>query len=263
MTVFTDGSETTQTEQTSDHLTTGTQPQDSFVKKIVETKGQQWGDPEVLAKGKLEADNYIKNLEDQLAELKGELDKQDYSKTLLEQLRGRATEATTVNRGESNSEGSHANGSTTTGDNTSQPVSEDTLQSLVEKTLTDRERNATLKQNITTVNSELEKRFGTEAPKKVQEKATQLGVSIDRLRELASESPSAFFTLIGEKPPAPQSSGQGSIRTESLHEKPSGERDWSYYQNIRKTNKALYYSASTQQQMYADKARMGERFGNT
>jgi hypothetical protein len=56
----------------------GTQPQESYLQKLVETRGDNWKDPEVLAKGKLEADAYIKNLEDQLAQMREDLGKQDF-----------------------------------------------------------------------------------------------------------------------------------------------------------------------------------------
>ncbi len=45
------------------------QTQDSFVDQLAQTKGENWRDPEVLAKGKIEADTYIQNLEGQLLEI--------------------------------------------------------------------------------------------------------------------------------------------------------------------------------------------------
>jgi hypothetical protein len=62
--VFTEGTateQTTQPEQTQE----ATPPQDSFLSKLVEAKGENWSNPEVLAKGKLEADSYIQTLETQ------------------------------------------------------------------------------------------------------------------------------------------------------------------------------------------------------
>jgi hypothetical protein len=51
----------------------------------------------VLAKGKLEADGYIKTLEDQLTAMREDLGKQEYSKQLLDQLQNKATAPTNVN----------------------------------------------------------------------------------------------------------------------------------------------------------------------
>jgi len=191
--VFTDSAATKQPEQNAEQTQTEASPQTSFLDKLVETKGENWRDPETLAKGKLEADGYIKNLEDQLVQMREDMKKQDYQADLLAQLQNKATETTTVNNGESNNN----NGSIDT-QNTTGVVDEDTLKSLVEKTLTQREKNSTVQQNLSQVDKELESSFGTEAAATVQKKAEELGMSMDRLRDIASESPSAFFTLIGQ-----------------------------------------------------------------
>jgi len=70
--------------------------QESYLAKLVATKGENWKDPEVLAKGKLEADGYIKNLEDQLTQMREDLQKQDYAKTLLEELQTKAVGLNTM-----------------------------------------------------------------------------------------------------------------------------------------------------------------------
>ena len=54
---------------------------------------------------------------------------------------------------------------------------------------------------------------------------------------------------------------QGSVRTEGVNMQNSTERDFSYYQKLRRENRNLYYSAKTQQQMFQDKGRLGEKFG--
>ena len=47
----------------------------SYVKELVGQRGDKWSDPEVIAKGKLEADRHIGELERQLAELREDLSK--------------------------------------------------------------------------------------------------------------------------------------------------------------------------------------------
>jgi hypothetical protein len=72
------------TEQATPEATPTTE---SFVAKLVETRGENWSDPEMIAKGKIEADNHIAELERQIAEMREDLSKQDYSKSLLELYR--------------------------------------------------------------------------------------------------------------------------------------------------------------------------------
>lgn len=253
--VFTDSAATAQTEQTTEQTTTETSPQESFVQKLVEAKGENWKDPEVLAKGKLEADGYIKTLEDQLAQMREDMKKQDYQAQILEQLQNKATESTAVNNEVPNN-----NGDINT-QNTTAAVDEETLKSLVEQTLTQREKDNTVQQNLSQVDKELESSFGTEAAATVQKKAQELGMSMDRLRDIAAESPSAFFTLIGQPQKTFSPMVQGSVRTEGVNMQASTERDWSYYQKLRRENRNLYYSPKVQQQMFQDKARLGEKFG--
>ena len=76
--VFTDGTATAQTEQNAEQMQQETTPSESYLQKLVEAKGENWKDPEVLAKGKLEADGYIKTLEEQLAQMREDLKKQEY-----------------------------------------------------------------------------------------------------------------------------------------------------------------------------------------
>mgnify|MGYP003631559123 FL=1 len=261
MSVFdTDSSQTTDGSQnTESAFQTETQPQDSFLGKLVETKGQQWNDPEVLAKGKLEADTYISNLEGQLKELKEDLGKQDYAKSLLEQLQNRATDTTNVN---TEVQSNNNNTSGTEAGNTQPDQSESTLKSLVEQTLTERDQQNAVKQNLNSVNEQLEQMYGTEAKIEIEKKASALGMSVNRLQDIASESPTAFFTLIGEQRRNTQPMVTGTIRTEGVNmQSGNQERNWEYYQNLRRTNKNLYYNPKTQQSLLDDRERLGSKFG--
>jgi hypothetical protein len=42
---------------------------------------------------------------------------------------------------------------------------------------------------------------------------------------------------------------QGSVRTEGVNMQASTERDWSYYQKLRRENRNLYYTPKIQQQL--------------
>jgi hypothetical protein len=253
--VFTDNTETKQENQNNENQGQETPQQESFLDKLVQAKGENWRDPETLAKGKLEADGYIKNLEDQLATMREDMKKQDYQNEILTQLQNKATETSAVKTEVPN------NNTSVDTQNTTGAVNEEDLKSLVEKALTEREKNNTVQQNLSQVDKELENSFGTEAEATVKKKAQELGMSMDRLREIASESPTAFFTLIGEQQKSFSPLVQGSVRTEGVNMQSSTERDFNYYQKLRRENRNLYYSAKTQQQMFEDKNRLGEKFG--
>jgi len=254
--VFTDGTATAQTEQNAEQTQQEATPQESYLQKLVEAKGENWKDPEVLAKGKLEADGYIKTLEEQLAQMREDLKKKEYQAQVLEQLQNKAADSTAAKNGVPNDNGS-AEAQNTTGN-----LSEEDLKSLVEKTLTQREKETSVKQNLSQVDKALDDMFGTEALSVVQKKAQELGMSIERMQDIAAESPNAFFALIGEKPKQPMNPMiQGSVRTEGVNMQASAERDWSYYQKLRRENKNLYYTPKIQQQLMEDKMRLGDKFG--
>jgi hypothetical protein len=190
--------------------------------------------------------------------MREDLGKQDYASQILQQLEGKASATTNEKPLESNNN----NGGTNTEGNTNLAVSEDDLKSLVEKTLTERENQATANQNISTVDSVLQETYGTEAHNMLVNKSQELGISMERMQQLAAESPSAFFALIGEKQQTFKPITQGSVRTESVNMQNSSERNWQYYQKLRRENRNLYYSPKIQQQLMEDKMRMGDKFGN-
>lgn len=231
------------------------QNQDSFVEKLASERGDNWRDPEVIAKGKIESDTHIKELERQLEEMREDLSKQDYANQLLQQLQNKAPASTA----ESVVAPTHEGG--TTEANTQPEISEDVLKSLVEKTLTEREFANTKQQNIDSVTQQMQEKYGTDAQMIINRKAEELGITAQRMEELASESPSAFLTLIGEPGVPSPNLTRGSVNTNGLGQA-STERDFSYYQKMRRENRSGYYSPKVQQQMMEDRMRLGDRWGS-
>lgn len=242
-----------QTKGQDGNQTQQTQTQEDWLAKVVEVKGEAFKDPQVLAKSKLESDNYIKQLETQLTELRTELTKEEAAKKLLAELQGR--------RQDPNANPVPKQGETNPSD-TKPELSEDVIQRLVEKTLSDREQANSAQQNAKMVQDQLTQKYGTEAKAHVENKAKELGMSFDRLSALAAESPTAFMTLIGEPKPEYKPPVSGTINTAAGNYSNPTEKNWAYYQNLRKTNKQLYFDPKTQQQMMQDKMRLGDRFGN-
>lgn len=224
----------------------------SYVERLVKEKGDQWSDPEVIAKGKYEADNYIQELKAKNEELAAQAEKAAKLEELIAKIEAKATEPTSVTP---QSEDSGADGS-----NTKTPVSEDELQSLVEKALTKREAESTVKQNLDQVNSQLEQLYGTEAEATVQKKAQELGMSKQRLQEIAAESPTAFFNLMGDKPKDFKPMTSGSVRTESVSMQTPSKRNNAYWQEMRKTNPREFNRRIDE--MVQDRVRLGEAFYN-
>lgn len=235
------------------------QPQESFVQKLVETRGEKWSDPEVVAKGKVEADAHILALEGQLSQMREDLGKQDYAAELLTQLQNKATDSTDVDIAVSNNNNNISG--TETGEHTSPPVSAEDLKSLVEKTLTERDAKTATDKNLMEVATHLESLYGTEADANVMKKAEELGMTWESIKDVAQSSPAAFFALLGEAKAPVKNLSQGSIRTDGVMQQNTGERNWAYYSSLRRENKSAYYTPKVQQQLLEDKKRLGDKFG--
>jgi len=226
------------------------QTNETYLNQLV-GEGKKFKDLEALAKGKLEADRHIGEITKTLDELRAELSKQDYAKSLLEQM-SKGSETRQDDPPPNTSSSSNT-------ENTTQSASD--IESLVEKVITEKEKNRTVTQNLSVVSEEMEKQFGDKAGSILKSKSQELNISVDRLKEIAAESPTAFFQMIGvsSKKPQATSAPQSSVRSETFSSNPQ-DRDFDYYQKLRKESRSLYYSPKVQNMMLQDRTRLGDRF---
>lgn len=97
-------------------------------------------------------------------------------------------------------------------------LSEEAIAAIVSKTLTSNQEAASRQQNVTEVVTALQSAFGTRAEEVFNNKAKELGMSVQDLNALAARTPRAVMNLIGIKASiAPSGSGyQSSINTGGL-----------------------------------------------
>jgi len=224
----------------------------SYMEQLV-GEGKKFKDVESLAKGKLEADRHIEDITKTLNDLREEVKKEEYSKRLLEELQNKGTGTGTGTSAMGSNASNSANG------NTTQDASN--IEALVEQLMTKKEKTRTLEQNISVANEAVLSQFGDKAAEVVKAKASELGMSVDRLKEIAAESPTAFLQLIGAKTQVKTESvtTPSSIRTETFSNTNS-DRTFEYYQKMRKESKSLYYSPKVQRMLMDDRLRLGEKF---
>ncbi len=229
---------------------------ESYVAKLVQERGEQWNDPEAIAKGKIEADQHITNLEAQLAEMRKDLEKQDYAKSLLERVQNKAGEATAPKPELSTTDGGENKPNTT--------AETPDIQSLVEEALKAREQKSLLESNVAKVDAAMTEKFGTDAGKVVADKAAALGMGIDRLQSIAQESPDAFMTLIGEASLAPTPSAPRSVvNTSNESFTNTGAKTKAHFDQMRRDNPTQYWTPAVQQELYALRDKMGDSFFNS
>ncbi len=227
--------------------------QESWVERIAADKGEQFRDPENLAKSLFHANLHLKTLEEENSKYKESQTKEEFGKELLEELRKSQQPAS----GELAKSDNNTGG---TNENTTQFKPED-IKKLVEEAVTEREQLRSREGNLNEADKVMRERFGDQAGVELEKRAKELGVDKEYLAEVAGKSPTAFMRMIGE-PPAQQTNTttSSSTNTAALHSGSSGKRNWAYYQNLRKTNPRGYQSAETQKQMEKDYAEMGASF---
>lgn len=250
MSVFT--GEGDQTDQSTQQNQQDDQTTD-WLAKVVEQKGEKFQDPNELAKGYTHAQEHIQNLMTQIEEMKEDLGKQDYMKEVLDRLdankaapAGGETASKDTNSGTDNSGNQPA-------------VSVEQIKELVTETLTKQEADNTARQNLEETDRQLSEAFGTDAKDRVEERRVQLGMTTERMKQLAQESPSAFMALMGEAPSKETNQTTTSkVNTAGGFNSTSNQKNWQHYQNLRKENPKLYYSARVQNEMLEERLKQGE-----
>jgi hypothetical protein len=199
-----------------------------------------------LAAAKLESDKFIERIQRENEELRGEVK----TRIGLEEFLTKVNQP--KNENVPNPDGNQPK--------KDEPAPVD-IEQLVKQHLTQAQAEERQKNNQKRVNETLTKVWGNDTQKNFTQTASTLGISVDRLREIAAESPEAFFRLanVNTTPSAPNV-GNAPVSTVHLSNDGSGERDQKFYQNLKKTDPNSYYSPKTQMQMHQDAIRLKERF---
>lgn len=86
-------------------------------------------------------------------------------------------------------------------------MTEEMVASLLERSLTAREQQASQNANLQTVIAQMQQAFGADAEKTFYSKATEMGLSTEQVNRLAAQSPTAVLKLFGLE-------GKGVITTQ-------------------------------------------------
>lgn len=234
---------------TGDNQAPATEENQDFVQQLVASKGEQWADPQTLAKGKLEADKFIEDLKLQVQNLEAQVNKQDYAQELLAKLEeGKAPQPNVGQEPE----------------NTTPKFNEEQIESLIRSQLAESQKQQIVQSNLQKADEMLTEAFGTEAGATVEKRSKELGLTKERLREIAADSPEGFMSLMGAAPVKEQSPTvpAGRLNTTADTFSSSSERTWKYYNALRKENPREYRKPAIQKAMMEDRNRLGDKFYN-
>jgi hypothetical protein len=219
--------------------------------------------PEELARGKWEADNYIKTLERQMDEARKELEKRQTADEIADRIKSEL-----AGRGESNQESHQTpeenNDSNNNDRNKLEGLSREELLKLFDERLSEREQKSKAQQNREEVSKTLSEKVGATANKWLQDKAQELGVSVQYLQEQAEVSPKAFYNLVGLNQTSSGNTGwtppQSSTNTAGRLDSGTQVRDNAYYEKLFKDSPKLRFDPKLTVQMHKDAQKMGPDF---
>jgi hypothetical protein len=144
-----------------------------------------------------------------------------------------------------------------------QPHATPDIEDVVQKAIEQREQAHKRTRNLMEVKDKLTEVFGADYPNRVKARATELGMSMDRLNVLAAETPSAFYALIGlgsERRPEDVAPPATRQNTAAAFTPNAGKKNNAYYSNMRKANPAQYWSPATQMEEFNELKRQGDAF---
>lgn len=224
-------------DQANDTEPSSVQTQSSIIDNLV-GEGKKFKTIEDLAKGKVEADTFIEHLKKEMSELRDELKSKATTEEILKSLKMEQNQPAP----------SDAN----------QAIAKpEDIANMIRTEISQAEMTRIANENIKQANEVLVTKLGT--PEKAIEflasKSKELGLSVNKLQSMAAESPVALYSLLGlnnsqSKPndkPVGLSSQVNTSITEPAGQLVKGTK--AYYDNMRRTNKAQYFSPAIQNEI--------------
>lgn len=216
----------------------------------------KWKDksPEDLLKKAVEADLHIKNLEREAAE------RHQMYTNLYEESKTKASLTELLDQLKRERETPVA--STPANEEVKKPMDLTEIDKRFDEKINSYERQKRETENFGKVLHKLKDRFGENYGATLKDRYSQLGLSNDRMNEIAKESPEAYFRMMGlnDQPETYQGVPRNAQRNDSFAPKVQ-KRDYWYYQELKKTNPKLYLDPKISAQMERDYAELGDAFG--
>lgn len=208
-----------------------------------------------LARGKVEADLYIKTLTGRLDELRA-----DYLKVRDENL-ATAKLQELINQMETKQKNSSSEPPLAKDEDKPGYDAKD-IETIVNNKIKENKLVEKQMENFNIVSAKLKEKYGSNSAAILKEQANILGLTDDDVNVLARKSPEAFFRTMGLNEPDRsdnnfQTPPQSSRRADSFAPK-TQKRTWSYYQELKKKDPKIYHDPKISVQMQKDVIELGE-----
>lgn len=225
-------------------------------------EGKKFKDPAALARAKAESDAFIARLQKETEGLRNELS----TRIKLEEFMDRMNSQNSSGAHQATQTAGQGNLEDGTASNATSP---DDIEKLIEQRLAAREAEAARKRNLEAAKAKLQETLGPDYATELEARTEALGLTKEFVANLAGTQPKALFALLGIDGQQTQQNRQqdglfaaprSSVNTSGLGTTGTQEKNWGYYEKIRKQNPAVYWSSQTQKELHSQAAKLGERF---
>ena len=203
-------------------------------------EGLKYKDKEALGRSRVEADLHIARIEDEQKRLRAELATRIDYETFLDQLKSSSL------NGQGNPPADPPKDQNTS-------LTTEAIERLLEQKMKQRETEQTAEQNFNLVDKKLSESWGPHYAQRLKQQAQELGVSEQFIKNVAAANPKALYRLVGlEEKGSKDNNFQAPPKNEfSFSGTPSTtKRGDSYYENIRKSDPKLFFSAKVQNEIF-------------
>lgn len=138
-------------------------------------------------------------------------------------------------------------------------LTQESIQQLVEQTIASRSAAQREEDNLNTVQQRLIETFGPRYEPELRKRTQELGMTDKEMTSLAMRNPKAFLELVTPSVSKPSlfSSPDNRVNIEALRNT-AGDKTWSYYENIRKTDSRKYFTPSMHNEMMKQLELLGD-----
>lgn len=213
-------------------------PNQNYYENLV-GEGKKFKDNESLARGKAESDAFIEKLKAEAEALRKELNTKASFETILDQIK-------------SSKEPANPAPIPLQGDLKTVELDDSVLESKLAEILSRRDQQRTHEGNLEKAVRVMRENYGDQAQAVINHKASEIGMTPAALQKIATESPSAFFRLVGvSESPAP---GQAPVvprnGLNTVHAADQGNvKNKAYYDRMKNTDPKRYNDPKTTSEM--------------
>jgi hypothetical protein len=216
-------------------------------------EGKKYSDSDAVAKALVEKDTFIQRLLDEKRQLEADFKAAQNLQAYNDRIAALEARAQ-VERVEPTPPTNAPSTPTPSG------VDEATVQRLIEQ----REASQKRTRNLLEVKDKLTEVFGDDYPTRVKAQAQALGIDMAKLNELAAETPSAFYALIGLDRPAQRAGDVAppatQVNSASQFNANVGKKNNKYYSELRRTKPNEYYTPRIAMEEFNELKRQGPAF---